>query len=70
MSLNIIGLMCLPPQEIDPREYFHILKKSADELSLKNLSMGMSSDFKQAILCGSNFLRLGTLIMGKRPTIT
>ena len=70
LSLNIIGLMCLPPQEIDPREYFHILKKSADELSLKNLSMGMSSDFEQAILCGSNFLRLGTLIMGKRPTIT
>jgi pyridoxal phosphate enzyme (YggS family) len=70
LSLNIIGLMCLPPQEVDSREYFHILKKSADELSLKNLSMGMSSDFEQAILCGSSFLRLGTVIMGERPTIS
>ena len=69
LSLNIIGLMCLPPIESNSYEYFELLKKNADKLNLKELSMGMSSDFKQAILNGSTYLRLGTVILGERTLI-
>jgi len=69
LSLNIIGLMCLPPIASHPQECFKVLKKNAERLSLKELSMGMSSDFEEAILNGSTYLRLGTLIMGKRKPI-
>jgi len=66
LSLNVIGLMCLPPIDSNSQEYFKLLKKTAEQLNLKELSMGMSSDFEQAVLNGSTYLRLGTLILGKR----
>ena len=66
LSLNIIGLMCLPPINSNSQEFFKILKEIAEKLNLKDLSMGMSSDYKQAILNGSTYLRLGTIIFGKR----
>ena len=66
LSLNVIGLMCLPPIDSNSDEYFKLLKKSSDDLNLKELSMGMSSDFENAVTNGSTFLRLGTLIMGER----
>ena len=66
LSLNVIGLMCLPPIDSNSQKYFKILKKNAEKLNLKDLSMGMSSDFEQAILDGSTYLRLGTIILGKR----
>jgi len=66
LSLNIIGLMCLPPMDSDAHEYFKLLKESAIKLNLNELSMGMSADFELAVLNGSTYLRLGTLIMGKR----
>ncbi len=66
LSLNVIGLMCLPPIDSNAHEYFKILKKNAEKLDLKDLSMGMSSDFEQAISNGSTYLRLGTIILGKR----
>jgi len=69
LSLNIIGLMCLPPIDSNSYEYFESLKKIADKLNVKELSMGMSSDFEQAILNGSTYLRLGTVILGKRTLI-
>ena len=69
LSLNIIGLMCLPPIESNSYEYFELLKKNADKLNLKELSMGMSSDFEQAILNESTYLRLGTVILGERTLI-
>jgi len=68
LSLNVIGLMCLPPYEENSAKYFEILKKNSDKLSLKYLSMGMSSDFEEAILNGSTHLRLGTAIFGERKT--
>ena len=68
LSLNIIGLMCLPPVNSNPSKYFKILKKTSEKLNLTNLSMGMSSDYEQAILNGSTYLRLGTAILGKRNT--
>ena len=69
LSLNIIGLMCLPPVDSNSENYFKLLKKCSEDLNLKELSMGMSLDFENAVLHGSTYLRLGTLIMGKRNTI-
>ena len=66
LSLNVIGLMCLPPMDDDSDKYFKLLKKNSDDLNLKELSMGMSSDFDNAVINGSTFLRLGTIIMGER----
>jgi len=66
LSLNVIGLMCIPPINDTSDKYFKLLKKNSDDLNLKELSMGMSSDFENAVINGSTFLRLGTLIMGER----
>ena len=66
LSLNIIGLMVLPPINHDPDKYFKILRDKSKELNLKDLSMGMSSDYEQAVHHGSTYLRLGTAIFGER----
>jgi len=66
LSLNVIGLMCMPPVDSNSQEYFKKLKKAAQQLNLEDLSMGMSSDYEQAILSGSTYLRLGTTILGER----
>tara|TARA_B110000196_G_C21008385_1_gene596574 strand:+ start:87 stop:755 length:669 start_codon:yes stop_codon:yes gene_type:complete len=66
LSLNVIGLMCLPPFNSNSDKYFKLLKMNNEKLNLKELSMGMSSDYEQAILNGSTYLRLGTLILGER----
>ena len=68
LSLNVIGLMCMPPVDSNSQEYFKKLKKVAGQLNLEDLSMGMSSDYVQAILSGSTYLRLGTIILGERNT--
>jgi len=66
LKINVIGLMCLPPINEDPIKYFLKLKKIADENLLNNLSMGMSNDYLEALKCGSNYLRIGSAILGKR----
>ena len=66
ISLNVIGLMCLPPHDSKSDKFFKLLKSSAEQLNLKELSMGMSSDYEQAILYGATYLRLGTAILGER----
>ena len=66
LSLNIIGLMCLPPVNSNSKKYFEVLKEKSTSLKLKDLSMGMSSDYKQATLSGSTYLRLGTALFGER----
>ena len=66
LKINIIGLMCLPPFGEDPIKYFNNLKKIASDNDLSNLSMGMSNDYVEALKCGSNYLRIGSLILGKR----
>tara|TARA_B100000029_G_scaffold192374_1_gene190408 strand:+ start:1437 stop:2102 length:666 start_codon:yes stop_codon:yes gene_type:complete len=68
LSLNIIGLMCIPPLNVDPKNYFSLVKKNSEMLHLKDLSMGMSSDFEEAILYGSTYLRLGSVIFGERSS--
>tara|TARA_B100001123_G_C15241521_1_gene999291 strand:+ start:324 stop:995 length:672 start_codon:yes stop_codon:yes gene_type:complete len=69
LSLNIVGLMCLPPINSKSTEYFKMLKNAAEKLNLKELSMGMSSDFEDAIINGSTYLRLGTAILGERNIV-
>jgi pyridoxal phosphate enzyme (YggS family) len=65
-KLNIIGLMCLPPINKEPSYSFKLMQKFSNDLSLTNLSMGMSSDFLEAIKFNSNFVRIGSKIFGKR----
>ena len=69
LSLKIIGLMCMPPIDEDPKKHFNLINQLAIQNELKYLSMGMSSDFERAVLNKSTFLRLGTLILGKRNII-
>jgi len=66
LKINIIGLMCLPPIAEDPNKYFLNLKKIANNSQLFNLSMGMSNDYLDALKCGSNYLRIGSAILGDR----
>jgi hypothetical protein len=58
--------MCIPPIDSNPQKYFEKLNKIAEQLNLKDLSMGMSSDYEQAVLSGSTYVRLGTIILGER----
>ena len=65
-ELNIVGLMCIPPSKQAASPYFALLKKLAQKHNLKNLSMGMSSDFEDAIALGSTHIRVGSAIFGAR----
>ena len=66
LNLNVIGLMCIPPANVDPDIYFKELKELNDKLKLKELSMGMSSDYLKATMNSSTFLRIGSAIFGSR----
>ena len=62
LKLNIIGLMCIPPAEGDPTQYFVSLAELASANNLKELSMGMSNDYECAINNGATFVRVGSKI--------
>ena len=62
LKLNIIGLMCIPPAENDPAQYFVNLAELARANNLKELSMGMSNDYECAINNGATFVRVGSKI--------
>ena len=62
LKLDVIGLMCIPPKDLDPEIFFNKMKSLGAENNLKELSMGMSSDYKVAIKCGSTFVRIGSSI--------
>jgi pyridoxal phosphate enzyme (YggS family) len=66
IGLDIIGLMCIPPADIDPDRYFEEMNKLNKNLNFKELSMGMSSDFLKAAKYHSTFLRIGSHIFGQR----
>ena len=68
LSLNIIGLMCLPPISKNPEKYFLYLNELKKQSDLCHLSMGMTNDYQIAAECGSTFLRIGTKIFGERNT--
>jgi pyridoxal phosphate enzyme (YggS family) len=62
LNLNILGLMCLPPVSHDPKKYFSKLKDLNALNGFKDLSMGMSNDYEEAIQCGSTYVRIGSAI--------
>ena len=66
LNLNIIGLMCLPPNEENPALYFSKMQDLSNMIQIKDLSMGMSNDYVEAIKFKSTFLRIGSKIFGSR----
>ena len=66
LKLNIIGLMCIPPNDGKTNEYFSEMLKLKNQLNLNNLSMGMSNDYLEAIENGSTMIRVGSKIFGER----
>ena len=66
IGLDLIGLMCIPPANIDPEGYFNEMNKLNKTLDLNELSMGMSSDFLIATKHFSTYVRIGSSIFGKR----
>ena len=66
LSLDVIGLMCIPPFEEDPKKYFQELKQINQSLNLNELSMGMSSDYLVALDHSATYLRIGSSIFGNR----
>ena len=65
-DLNIIGLMCIPPITDNVQDFFIKMSKLNSSLNLSELSMGMSSDYIDAVNNGSTFVRIGSKIFGKR----
>ena len=65
-NLNIVGLMCLPPINEDPRTHFLKLADLGKKFNLNYLSMGMSGDYQVALECGATHIRIGTHIFGER----
>jgi pyridoxal phosphate enzyme (YggS family) len=61
-KLEIIGLMCIPPKDDQAIKYFKEIKQLANEFNFSEISMGMSRDYKEAILCGATFVRIGSNI--------
>ena len=66
LKLNIIGLMCLPPNDVNTKIYFSEMQRLTKELNLKELSLGMSDDYLDAVEYDSTFLRIGSKIFGQR----
>ncbi len=68
LDLPVGGLMCIPPANEEPALHFALLARIAARNGLKNLSMGMSSDFETAIALGATHVRVGSAIFGERVT--
>ena len=66
LRLPVVGLMCIPPLNEEPAMHFALLKKIAESNNLKELSMGMSGDYKEAIKFGATSVRVGSAIFGNR----
>lgn len=66
LSLNILGLMCIPPVDEEASLHFAFLRELTRKHQLSGLSMGMSGDFETAVRFGATSVRVGTAIFGKR----
>jgi len=66
LKLDVLGLMCIPPEGQESEIFFKYLKKMNQDLGLKELSMGMSSDYMSAIENSATYVRIGSNIFGKR----
>ena len=69
LDLPVTGLMCIPPVEEEPALHFALLAKIAERNGLRELSMGMSSDFETAIALGATYVRVGSAIFGERSAV-
>ncbi len=67
--LKISGLMCIPPVTDEPSVHFHMMNVLKNKHNIENLSMGMSSDFKEAIMLGADYIRVGSKIFGERLSL-
>ena len=65
-ELPVIGLMCVPPLDIEPAPFFALLGKLADDHGLAARSMGMSGDFETAVMLGATHVRVGSALFGAR----
>ncbi len=65
-GLPIIGLMCVPPADIEAAPFFALLAKITREQGLAQLSMGMSGDFETAVMLGATVVRVGSALFGGR----
>jgi len=65
LELPVQGLMTVPPKDKNPEPYFKDLKRLADDYHFAKVSMGMSTDYHQAIACGSTLIRIGTTLFEK-----
>ena len=66
LKLNIVGTMCIPPDNKDPKPFFKEMLNLNSKINLSEISMGMTNDFLEAIEFKSTYLRIGTGIFGKR----
>ena len=66
---NILGLMCIPPINEDPKKHFMLLSQISKNLGLSNLSIGMSGDYELALEFNPTYIRLGTILFGKRNEV-
>jgi len=66
LNLDIIGLMCIPPNNQNSNDYFKEMKDLNLKIKLRHLSMGMSNDYLNAIQNGATFVRIGSKIFGSR----
>ncbi|MCJ8159608.1 YggS family pyridoxal phosphate-dependent enzyme [Sphingomonas sp. LaA6.9] len=65
-TLPVVGLMCVPPIDVEPAPYFALLARIARDHGLAALSMGMSGDFETAVTLGATHVRVGTALFGTR----
>lgn len=65
-NIPLLGLMCVPPLEVEPAPYFALLGKLAQDNGLASLSMGMSGDFETAVKLGATHIRVGSALFGAR----
>ena len=66
LGLNIVGTMCIPPFDQDSTKFFSQMSELNQKINLSEISMGMSSDYLNAIKFNSTYLRIGSNIFGKR----
>ena len=66
LGLNIVGIMCIPPYDQDSTKFFSQMKVLSEKVNLTQTSMGMSSDYLNAIEFDATFLRIGSSIFGQR----
>jgi uncharacterized pyridoxal phosphate-containing UPF0001 family protein len=66
IGLDLIGLMCIPPVDINPEKYFKEMSMLNQSSGFTELSMGMSSDYLMAVKHLSTYVRIGSSIFGQR----